>query len=1071
MSNNIEQPLSKLWTFFLNRFRVTLLFALLFFVFGLFAYEQMPQENAPDVEIPMVIVSTVWPGATAEDVENLITEKIESEIKNIEGIKEYTSTSSPGISSIVVEFEIGTNMVENTNDVKDAVDDAKPKLPDSILDDPNVEEANISNIPILTLALSGDYSYSQLKNFAESLSDELETIDGVREARLTGVPDEQYHFYIDPIKLQGMNLSLDEVLQKISISHRDLPLGAVSVMGESVDIRVAGEIESAQEFMSLPLVTRGGQIIRLEDVGEIRREFDTLEVEKFITTGKQAERFIAIDVLKAETKTNVPKTVENSLIAIDKFREKGLFPENLEITTIFNSAEDIEKSLGQLLDSGTQTLLVIVIVLLVALGWREAFLAFISVPLTLLISILGLYIMGETFNFLSLFALVLALGLLVDNSIIVTEGISEGIFIKGRKPLDAARDTLRNFRWPIITGTATTMFAFAPMLFMISGISGEYISGIPKTVILVLSSSLFVSLFILPVFGVMFFRMFPPHALRESKWMFFFREKYDTFMTFVLERRLRTYGLLVASFGLMFFSFYLPASGKVSVDIFPAGDENYFTASVEAPSGTDLETMKTFLPALNEVFVPYFAEEDKWLKNIEISVGAKSQYDPNNDGRDGGNGTDENIIGITINLFDKSERNISSRVLAPKVKEDLLSSLPDYLEIKVTELAAGPPGGDQPIQVKIISDDTERVRELSRLVEEGLLKMKYEDSFLKNIQDNLGDPVPQMAWKFDREKLDRYGLTPSQLQQTLRAGVQGVTVLELTENGDEVDVEARFDFEGTRVWKDAESLDIVSQIPIKTPAGNYIKLSDVADFQLIAQQTRFRHLDGKRTVTIGAQIQGDATAAQFSAQLKELVEALPIQAGDEIKIGGDNEESERLVKEMGMAMLLAVFLILVILVLQFDSFLQSGVILMLLPLSIMGVFLGFWISGTPISFPTMIGIVALAGIIVNDSIVLIDKINHNQKRFGDRFRSYIEAGKSRMQPIFLTSVTTIFGMLPLALSDPIWEGLGFAIIYGMTLATFLTVVLVPCLLIMYKDINDGVVWLVRWPFKFFRRNG
>ena len=1067
MSNPIKPatPLPKLWTFFLERFRVTLLFSLLFFVAGSIAYKAIPQENAPDVEIPIVVVSTVWPGATAEDIENLVTDKIEQEIENLDDVEEYTSTSVAGFSTVVVEFEIGTDMTENTNDVQDADDDAARKLPDSILDDPNVEQANISSTPILTLAVSGDYSYSQLKSFAETLSDQIETIDGVKEARLSGVPDEQYHFYVDPIKLQGLGLSLDEVVQAISAAHKDIPLGAVSVRGEAVDVRIAGEIESVSEFMTLPLQTTSGQVVRLEDLGEVRREFDELEVEKLISTGAPSERFISLDILKAETKTNVPRVVEAALATVDQFYETGQLPANIKVETVFNSADDIKKSLGQLFDSGFQTLLVIGIVLLVALGWRESALAFVAIPLTLLIAILGLYMVGETFNFLSLFALVLALGLLVDNAIIITEGISDGIHEKRLTPLASARETLRQFRWPVITGTATTMLAFAPMMIMISGVSGEYIEGIPKTVILVLSASLFVSLFMLPVFAVMFFSLFPPKNQRESKTMNVLKEHYARFMAWTFTKKRRIYGLLAASFALMVFAFSLPATGKVSVEIFPSGDQNYFVASIEAPTGTDLETMKKLLPQIDEVFLPYFEEDEKWLKNVQISVGEKSPYDPNQEASAGSSST-ENIIGITINLFDKTVREPSSVDLAPRVRTDLIAALPDYLDIKISELSAGPPGGDQPVTIKLTSDNLDRIDAMASSLVKDLAMVKLENgATLKNITDNRGEAVPQMTWSFDREKLNRYGLSPISLQQTLRAGIEGITILELTEDGEEIDVEARFDFKGDRTWTSPDSLDIVSQIPIKTPSGSFIKLSDVADFTIKSERTKFEHVDGQRTISVGAGIEGEATAAQFKAKLDELIAALPTQAGDQVKIGGDNEEAQRLVTEMSMAMMLGVFLILVVLVLQFDSFLQAGVIVTLLPLSIMGVFLGFWVSGTPISFPAMIGIVALAGIIVNDSIVLIDRINSDMKNFDDEREAFREAGASRMQPIILTSVTTIFGLLPLALSDPIWEGLGFAIIYGMTLATFLTIILVPCLIVMYEDITHGVVLIVKWPFK------
>ena len=742
---------------------------------------------------------------------------------------------------------------------------------------------------------------------------------------------------------------------------------------------------------------------------------------------------------------------------IEAEKASGNLPANLNIDVVFNAAEDIENSLGELFASGSQTLIVIAIVLFLALGWRESLLALVAIPLTLLMAILGLFLIGETFNFLSLFALVLALGLLVDNAIIITEGVSEAIFTKRKKPLEAARDALTEFRWPVITGTMTTMLAFAPMLFVITGISGQFVSGIPKTVILVLSASLFVSLFLLPAFGALFFSVFPPKAHREGALIKRIKAKYQNFMTWVLARPKNRNKVLLASFVAMFFSFYLAGSGRVSVEIFPPEDQNYFVASIEGPKGTEKEVMLEFLPAIDSTFAPYFKE--KWLKNYQVSVGARSVYDPQQR-RGGGASDEENIIGITINLVDKTKREISSLKLSPQVEKDLQAALPGFLEVKISELKSGPPGGSRPINLEIISDNFDRVEILKNLVIEGFEDFKLPNgAHLKNISDDQGDLVSQMRWAFDREKLNRFGLTPVALQQTLRAGLQGVTVLELTENGEEIDVEARFDFKGERSWEEPESLDVVSQIPIKTPSGSFIGLSDVADFEISLQPTQFKHLDGKRTVSVGASIQGQATAAQFAPQIEALIASLPLQGGDEIKTGGDNEETNRLVREMTLAMFLAIFFILGILILQFNSFVQAGVIIWLLPLSLTGVFIGFWLSGTPISFPTMIGIVALAGIIVNDAIVLIDQINKNMPEnpsLEAKNKAFILAGSSRMQPILLTSVTTIFGLLPLALSAPGWEGLGFAIIYGMTLATFLTIVLVPCLILITEDINRGL---------------
>ncbi len=1070
----MAQPLNSFWTFFLDKFRVTLLFSLLFFFTGLFAYNNIARESDPDVEIPVAIVQTVWPGASAQDIEKLVTEKIEREVKNLDNLKQYSSNSLAGVSIVTVEFETGSDLTENYQKLREAIDDAERALPDDIPDSPNIEEASVSSTPILTLSLSGDFAFSTLKQFAETLQEDFETIGGVKEVNISGVPDEKLHLYLDPVKLQGFGLSVDDVSQRLQAAHNDIPVGNIFVAGEKIEVRVAGEFKTVRDFQEFPIARSNGQTIRLSELGEVRREFDELQVENLISTGLPAERYVSVDILKSEAKTNIIKVIDEVFERLEVYEDERIFPDQLKIDVVFNGSDDIKESLNTLFSSGVQTILLIGLILLFILGWRESLLAFISIPLTLLIAILALFITGETFNFLSLFALILALGLLVDNAIIMTEGISEGIYSKKLTPKGAARESIKTFRWPVITGTCTTIFAFLPMMFVISGVSGEYVSVIPQTVTWVLLASLFVSLFLLPVFGAKFFEVFPPQQHKEGRLLTAAQHWYEDKMQWLLVKRHRFYGVIAASLAIMIFSFSLMPMGWVSIEVFPSSDQNYFSVSIETPKGTKLEETRKLIRQVDDVFLPYFdpaknGDGEVWLKNYALSLGQKSPYDP--ELRQGGINTPEgNILGITVNLVDKSNRNTSSIDISDRVRDDLGEVMPDYVKVTVSELATGPPSGASAIEIRLVSEDLDHIEDLADEFQKKLANIELENGArLNNIIDDRGETLPQITWKIDNEKMQNFGLSTGQLFQTLRAGVDGLQILEISEGEEEVDLEARLDFGGKKIWTDPDSLDILSQIPIKTPRGNYIRLEQVASFSIANQRTQLRHLDGKRTIKVGASIDGEATAAQFLKPIQTAIDELDQWPGDSIEIGGDNEETNRLVSEMGLAMLLAVFLILVILVLQFDSFLQSAVIVSLLPMSLTGVFMGFWITGVPVSFPTMIGIVALAGIIVNDAIVLIDQINHYSQS-NNLYKAFIEAGKVRMQPIVITSITTIFGLLPLAFSDPIWQGLSLAIIYGMTLATILTLIIVPCLMLIYLDIYRGLGWIVtgQWFRRFFR---
>jgi len=1084
----LNEKISSFWTFFLEKFRVTMLFSILFLLAGIYAYNEIPRENEPDVEIPVGMVQTSWPGASAQDIENLITKKIEDEVKGLENLEKYTSSSRANISMVAVEFKVGTDLDKNFQNLRDAIDDAERNLPDSLPNSPQVTEITTSSTPILTLAISGDFSFKTLKRYAEKLQDDIEKISGVKEAQISGLPEEKYHIFIDPLKAKSFGLSVETISQKLKNNHKDIPLGAIFIEGQKMEIRAQGEFENLEDLKDFPILSTPTQKVRLSEIAEIKKEFEIMDIENFISTGKPSQRYVSINVLKSKAKTNILTVISEIENLIKNYREKEIIPKNLKITPIFDGAEEIRTSLDRLLVSGTQTLGIIAIILFLFLGWRESILALLIIPLTLLMGILWLFLFGKTFNFLSLFALVLSLGLLVDNAIIMTEAVSEGIFEKKLSPQKAAEEAIRKFRYPLITGTFTTIFAFLPMMIIISGVSGEYISIIPVTITFVLLTSLVLSLLLLPTFGQKFFEVFPPKKIEVPVIITALKNWYGRKMETILSKKLYVYGILFIAFGLMIFSFSLLPRKQIPVEVFPVKDQSYFTIKFELPAGTKKEETAKIIPEIEKNVLPFFQEKNEknisWLKNYFFTLGQISPFSPELRKGRGVLLPEEHILGMTVNLVDKDLRNITSSQASDLFKKALKNKLPAFVKVTVSQLKSGPPRGNSAVEVRFTGDNLEHLGLVVKEFKQELQKLKLKNgATLTNLIDDQGSIVPQMTWTFDKEKLAHFGLTPSQIFASLRSSVEGVTVLQISEATEDIDVDLRLDVNQTQVWDNPESLDVLFQIPLQTSQGKFITLGDIASSKIQNKRTILRHRDGTRVITVGADIKGKGTASEFQDDVKIILKNLDLLPSESFSMGGDNEETGRLVKEMGIAMVLAVFLILIILVLQFDSFLQSFVIVSLLPLSLTGVFLGFWISQTPISFPTMIGIVALAGIIVNDAIVLIDQINVKYKLFiknsqiplfetKEYFKklqneAFVESGKSRMQPIIITSITTILGLLPLTFSDPIWRGLGLAIIYGMTISTILTLLLTPCLIILFQDIWRGIVWLI--TFKFLRR--
>jgi multidrug efflux pump subunit AcrB len=1041
----MQETLSRFWTYMLDRFRVVILMLLFIVIMGMVSFVTIPRETEPTINIPAATVTTIWPGASPGDVEKLITQKIEREVKNLDNLEKFTSFSRSGVSILMVEFDIDSDNNINLQKLREEIDNAKRDLPDTILDDPEVTEISISDVPIITLMLSGDFAWSELKQFSDILEEEFETLSKVKRVKVKGAPEDEVHIVLDPVKLEAQGISVTEVLSAIRAAHRDMPLGSVTVDGQLIEVTVRAEMETASEFADVPVKLSGDTIIKISDLGVVRREFEKFEVETYFSTENKEQPAVQIEVIKSAEDGNVLKMVGNVLSRVEELKVRGTLPQHLEATVTYNRADEIKESLDTLTRSGTQTLILIALVMLVFVGWRESLLAAVAIPLSMLIAVMVLNFTGRSFNGISLFSLVLGVGLLVDNAIVVVEGMSESIHQKHMKPRAAAVETLRVFRWPLIAGTLTTVFAFLPMLFFISGVSGDYIAVIPITVTTVLIGALVVSLLILPSVARQFFLIIPPKKRRENTGLKKVQDWYERTMKKILAKRSRMIAVLGISFAVFAFSFSLVATNRVPVEVFPSSDFTFFNANFEYPEGTDLGDTRELVEPVAEQLRVFFEPRENgevWLKNFVFTVGSKQEFQQG----EGSTGTpQENILGLTINLTEKIDRETKSYDIMPIIQKSIESVVPSHVEAEFTEIKGGPPTGAA-VEVRIMGDDMEHIVELSEQLE----VLVEELPGTVNPRTTAADRVTQMVWNFDRTVLAKFGLTPQQVMETLRSGVHGVTAVKLTEGDEEIDVDVRLDWKGTGEWDDPESLDILNRIPVRTASGSFVTLSQIATPTLSSELSQLKHYDGKRIVSVLADMEKGTPVSTIQKDLDRAISKLELLPGEMVEFGGDSEEGGRLMRESATAMAFALVLILVVLVAQYNSFYQALVTLILIPLSLTGVFIGFWLTGFPISFPTMIGIVALAGIIVNDAIVLIDHINIHAKETKSWIKAYIEAGKKRLQPIFLTSITTVVGMLPLSLSDEIWGGLGFAIVYGMVLSTVLTLILIPCFLGVVK---------------------
>ncbi len=1152
-----------IWTLLLRRPRIVWMIIGALLIFGGQAWSSIPRETAPEVEIPTATVTTIWPGAGVNEVETLVTDVLERKIDGIENLQQYDSVSRRGVSIISIEFQSGTDMTENVNNLKDRVDAAKGELPSEVPDDPTVAEISISDSPVLSLTMSGDYAWSDLRRFAQVVEDTLETVGQVKRVSVSGAPEPEVQILLDPLKMEALQISPGTVINAIRAYDTEVPLGQANIDGQQVELSISSQLETVSDFLEIPVGGDPTSVISLSEIATVKRSFAAFEVQSFFTKGANANPAVSIDVIKSATKGNAIVMVEEALAALEELKESGAIPPLVDMTVTYDRADEIRDSLGTLTNSGGQTLILIMFVMLIALGWRESFLSGASIPLSLLIAIIGLLAMGESFNGISLFALVLAVGLLVDNSIIIVEGLNEGIE-RGLTPYDAAVETIQTFRYPILTGTLTTIFAFLPMLFFITGISGDYISIIPITVSLVLVGAFIVSLFLLPAIGVAFYDT-KSTGFFLSRWGLLFYSIWGIFAVIQLLtgswQPLATwasliliggalYGLrwligrfgnpltfdwaawinpkprwqrialllilwailiigivlvlqwnpgilafkwialaLLGLFGLSFvnaqykqflnwcYRVYpiwmekilnsgwknglvvlasvvcfggamgLVASKAVPVEVFPASDFPYFAGELELPEGTPLEETASYISLIQQTAAEYFESNESatpWLESITFIAGGRSTLVQ--EIGDVRGGSEPNLLGMSFELTDEEIRGVKSYDVAEQIEENIVAQLPDFAKFRIVEQEGGPPTG-APVEVRLQGDDIARLDALTSALG---AKLKTINE-LENVRDTRAEKVVQVTWRFDQAVMQQFGLTPGAITGAARAAAEGSTAMTITEGEDEIDVVLKYDW-GNGKWSDPDSLDLIGSTPIVTPNGAVVQLNQVATPEINGRISQVSHRDGNPILAVRADLPQGITASELADQVQVAIDQLELLPGESVDIGGEAEEGNRLINEMILAMSFAALLILLVLVWQFQSFHQAVVVLSLVPLSLTGVFVGFWLTGRTITFPTMIGIVSLAGIIVNDAIVLIDQLNKQPTDPENPYAGWIRAGVSRFQPILLTSITTVVGMLPLSLSDEVWGGLGFAIIYGMAISTILCLVLAPCLLRLWNDI-------------------
>jgi len=1014
-----------------NRITVAV-FVLLIVVAGLYSYVTLPREAAPDVNIPYVMVTTVYSGVSPEDIETQVTMKIEKQLAGLRGLKEMQSYSAESISTIMLEFTPDMPVEDALQYVRDRVDRAKPELP-ADAEEPALQEISIEDFARMTINISGTLPPQRMKALADELEDRIQAVPGVLDTEVTGTLEREIRIEIDADRLAAYGLTIPQVLALIPSENLNVSAGALETEGTKFNVRLPAEFEDPRELNNLILTTRQGQPIYLSDVAQVndtfkdRGSYSRLSGLDTVTMG-----------VKKRVGANLVEMADDVKAIVEEFQRSA--PEGVKFAVTYDIAKYIRQMVSDLENNIASGFLLVLLVLVVFMGLRTSTIVALAMPLSMLMSFAVIQALGYTLNMIVLFSLVLAVGMLVDNAIVIVENIYRHMQL-GYDKVQAAMMGTGEVAWPVITSTATTVVAFVPLLFW-PGIIGDFMKYLPITMIITLSSSLLVALVVSPtvcaVIGA------GRGALKK-------RERTRRMMTFYRG----VVGLAIAN---PLITFAVPVLLLVSlaisygawgrgIEFFPTSDPDRAMISIRSPQGTNIHESDRLARLVEERTAKY----DDQLENLITSVGGSGGGSFLGGGSSGG----PHVSDITMVFHDFEVRERPSADVVAEVRRDLGDIA--GAEVNVEVEGHGPPTGGA-VKVRIIGKDFKKLEEIS----EKAKKMIASVPGLVNLRSDFEPARPELTFTVDRQRARLLSVDPAGIGSFLRTAIYGTEVGKYREFNDEYDIIVRLPL------RQRTSIDGLLRLQVPNALGKPVPLSSLGEFHYKGGLGTITRVDEERVVTVT----GDAEGRLSTDVLKDVqgrLEGLELEPGYNIQYAGAKEEQDKASAFLSRAFVIALLLIALILVTQFNSLRVPFIIMTTVVLSMIGVFAGLLVYKLPFGIiMTGIGAISLAGVVVNNAIVLLDYTRKLQARGMDLVQAALTASQTRLRPVVLTAVTTVLGLVPMAIgvsfdfhtwqwatrssSSQMWRGMAVAVIFGLTFATVLTLVVIPTLYVLLNRI-------------------
>ena len=1121
ISDKVKQGLRqfKLSTLAVDNATSVFFLTFMLLLFGFQSYRSMPKESFPEIPWPQIYVNTVYFGNSAADIENLVTRPLEKEIATISELKNVTSSSVQDYSIIIAEFEAEVDQDLAVQKIKDAVDRAKPELPNDLSKEPEVLEINLSEIPILTVNIAGSYSNDQLLDYAEYLQEKIEDLKEISSVDIKGARDREVSIEMDLPKMQSLQISFGDIENAIASENITMSGGELLTNEFRRTIRIIGEFEKIEQIENLIVKSENQLPVFLKDIATVTFGY---EDQTSIARADQLP-VISLDVIKRNGE-NLLDASDNIKVVVDKAREEVL-PKDLNISIFNDQSVQTRLMVTNLENSIISGVILVVLVLLFFLGIRNSLFVGLAIPLSMLMGILIINVLGYTLNMVVLFSLILALGMLVDNAIVVVENIFR-YMQNGYEGKEAAKYGASEVALPIIASTATTLAAFVPLAFW-PGLMGSFMKYLPITLIIVLSSSLFVALVINPVFtatfmkvdekaddkavrvrkrrniligtGIMLLASAAFHAT-EIEWMrnllwivsgitllnffvlrdasFFFQSRvlpilenlYDRFIRVALRGFAPTL-IFLGTIALLFFAIILLGLNAPKVELFPEPDPNYVNAFLELPIGKDItatdKIMKDIEDKVVEIIKPYEGIVEAVLSQI-----GENTSDPNAGPTFGAS---PHKARLTVSFVPSEDRGDVSTV---EVMEKIRSGLQGYagVQIVVDKDQAGPPAG-KPINIELTGND---ITTLSTLSEDVIAYIRTKNiPGIEELKKDVDIGKPELLVEIDREAARRFEISTFSIADAIRTAVFGKEISKYKQGDDDYPIQLRV---GDSYRYNIE--DILNQrITFRSPANGQISqvpIAAVADISYSSTYTSVNRKNQERMITIYSNVLDGYNGNEVVDEIKLALNDFDFPEGYNYEFTGEQQEQAENLEFLNTAFSVAIFAIFLIIVAQFNSLISPFIIILSVLFSTIGVFLGYVFNDMDIQIVmTGVGIISLAGIVVNNAIVLIDYINllikrkreelgvasMNELHRDDVKEAIVNGGATRLRPVLLTAITTVLGLVPLAIGfnfdfftlitdlDPnyyvggdnaaFWGTMAWTVIYGLVFATFLTLVVVP----------------------------